>query len=140
MISDYPGVENMRIVFDECGWLYAHIQVFVITVSIIGSECNHCKYQRSSRVNTSLEILVHNAKCKLTLLHVNSILSDLLITTPSSHHSHRGQHYVPRFLCSPVPMFPEPMFTGTYVPRYLCSPVPMFPDFCTLIVDFSINR
>ena len=28
-----------------------------------------------------------------------------------------GQHYVPRFLCSPVPMFP-----GTYVPRYLCSP------------------
>ena len=20
-----------------------------------------------------------------------------------------------------------------YVPRYLCSPVPMFPDFCTLI-------
>ena len=27
-----------------------------------------------------------------------------------------------------------------YVPRYLCSPVPMFPDFCTLIVDFSINR
>ena len=29
-----------------------------------------------------------------------------------------GQHYVPRFLCSPVPMFPEPMFPGTYVPRY----------------------
>ena len=27
-----------------------------------------------------------------------------------------------------------------YVPRYLCSPVPMFPDFFTLIVDFSINR
>ena len=22
----------------------------------------------------------------------------------------------------------------------LCSPVPMFPDYCTLIVDFSINR
>ena len=22
-----------------------------------------------------------------------------------------------------------------YVPRYLCSPLPMFPDFCTLIVD-----
>ena len=21
-----------------------------------------------------------------------------------------GQHYVPRYLCSPVPMFPEPMF------------------------------
>ena len=51
-----------------------------------------------------------------------------------------GQHYVPRFLCSPVPMFPEPMFPGTYVPRYRCSPVPMFPDLCTLIVDFSINR
>ena len=45
--------------------------------------------------------------------------------------------YVPRYLCSPVPMlpgtpvpmFPEPMFPGTYVPRYLyspnlCSPVP----------------
>ena len=40
-----------------------------------------------------------------------------------------GQHYVPRYLCSPVPMFPEPMFPGTYVPRYLCSPVPMFPGF-----------
>ena len=38
-------------------------------------------------------------------------------------------------LCSPVPVFPEPMFTGTYVPRYLCSPVPMFPDVCTLMVD-----
>ena len=38
-----------------------------------------------------------------------------------------GQHYVPRYLCSPVPMFPEPMFPGTYVPRFLCSPVPMFP-------------
>ena len=37
--------------------------------------------------------------------------------------SRRGQHYVPRYLCSPVPMFP-----GTYVPRYLCSPVPMFPE------------
>ena len=40
--------------------------------------------------------------------------------------------YVPRYLCSPVPMFPEPMFPGIYVPRYLCSPnlcspVPMFP-------------
>ena len=40
----------------------------------------------------------------------------------------RGQHYVPQYLCSPVPMFPEPMFPGTYVPRYLCSPVPMFPE------------
>ena len=39
----------------------------------------------------------------------------------------RGQHYVPRYLCSPVPMFPDPMFPGTDVPRYLCSPVPMFP-------------
>ena len=28
----------------------------------------------------------------------------------------------------------------TYVPRYLCSPVPMFPGFCTLIVVISINR
>ena len=48
--------------------------------------------------------------------------------------------YVSRYLCSPVPMFPEPMFPGTYVPRYLCSPVPMFPGFCTLIVVISINR
>ena len=48
--------------------------------------------------------------------------------------------YVPRYLCSPVPMFPEPMFPGAYVPRYLCSPVPMFPDFCTLTVVISINR
>ncbi len=30
---------------------------------------------------------------------------------------------VPRYLCSPVPMFPEPMFPGIYVPRYLCSPI-----------------
>ena len=52
----------------------------------------------------------------------------------------RERTYVPRYLCSPVPMFPEPMFPGTYVPRYLCSPVPMFPGFCTLIVVISINR
>ena len=37
-------------------------------------------------------------------------------------------------------MFPEPMFPGAYVPRYLFSPVPMFPGFCTLIVVISINR
>ena len=49
--------------------------------------------------------------------------------------SRRERTYVSRYLCSPVPMFPEPMFPGAYVPRYLCSPVPMFPDFCTLIVD-----
>ena len=48
--------------------------------------------------------------------------------------------YVSRYLCSPVPMFPEHMFPGAYVPRYLCSPVPMFPGFCTLIVVISINR
>ena len=48
--------------------------------------------------------------------------------------------YVSRYLCSPVPMFPEHMFPGAYVPRYRCSPVPMFPGFCTLIVVISINR
>ena len=51
--------------------------------------------------------------------------------------------YVSRYLCSSVPMFPEPMFPGAYVPRYLCSPVvpvPMFPGLCTLIVVISINR
>ena len=45
----------------------------------------------------------------------------------SPRSSRWGQHYVPRYLCSPVPMFPDPMFPGTDVPRYLCSPVPMFP-------------
>ena len=30
--------------------------------------------------------------------------------------SRRGQHYVPRNLCSPVPMFP-----GTYVPRFTAN-------------------
>ena len=44
------------------------------------------------------------------------------------------------YLCSPVPMFPEPMFPGAYVPRYLCSPVPMFPGFCCLIAVIRINR
>ena len=43
-----------------------------------------------------------------------------------------GQHYVPRYLCSPNICSPVPMFPGTYVPRYRCSPnlcypVPMFP-------------
>ena len=52
----------------------------------------------------------------------------------------RERDYVSRYLCSPVPMFPEPMFPGAYVPRYLCSPVPMFPGFCTIIVVISINR
>ena len=51
----------------------------------------------------------------------------------------RERTYLPRYLSSPVPMFPEPMFPGTYVPRYLCSPVPMFPGFCTLVVVISIN-
>ena len=36
--------------------------------------------------------------------------------------------YVPRYPCSPVPMFPGTCLPRTYVPRYLCSPVPMFPD------------
>ena len=44
--------------------------------------------------------------------------------------------YVPRYLCSPVPLFPEPMFPGM---PYLCSPVPMFPGFCRLLVS-SIHR
>ena len=39
-----------------------------------------------------------------------------------------------------VPMFPGTYVPRTYVPRYLCSPVPMFPGFCTLIVVISINR
>ena len=29
--------------------------------------------------------------------------------------------YAPRYLCSPVPMFPEPMFPGTYVPRFTAN-------------------
>ena len=42
--------------------------------------------------------------------------------------SRRGQHYVPRYLCSPNLCSPVPMFHGTYVPRtyvpgYLCSPI-----------------
>ena len=44
-------------------------------------------------------------------------------------------------VCFPVPMFPGTDVPRTYVPRCLCSPVPicspvpMFPGFCTLIVD-----
>ena len=38
-----------------------------------------------------------------------------------------GTH-APRYLCSPVPMFPGTYVPRTYVPQYLCSPVPMFPD------------
>ena len=37
-------------------------------------------------------------------------------------------------------MFPGTDVPRTYVPRYLCSPVPMFPGFCTLTVVISINR
>ena len=54
--------------------------------------------------------------------------SDIRLISRSQEYQWRGQHYVPRYLCSPVPMFPEPMFSGTYVSRYLCSPVPMFPE------------
>ena len=36
--------------------------------------------------------------------------------------------YVPRYRCSPVPMFPGTYVPRTYVPQYLCSPVPMFPE------------
>ena len=40
---------------------------------------------------------------------------------------------IPQYLCSPIPMFPRPMFPDTYmlwsyVPQSLCSPIPMFPD------------
>ena len=39
---------------------------------------------------------------------------------------------IPQYLCSPIPMFPCPMFPNaiislSYVPRSLCLPVPMFP-------------
>ena len=37
-------------------------------------------------------------------------------------------------------IFPGTDVPRTYVPRCLCSPVPMFPGFCTLIVVISINR
>ena len=37
-------------------------------------------------------------------------------------------------------MFPGTDVPRTYVPRCLCSPVPMFPGFCTLIVVISIHR
>ena len=30
-------------------------------------------------------------------------------------------------LYSPIPMFPSPMFPGPYAPQSLCSPVPMYP-------------
>ena len=49
----------------------------------------------------------------------------------------REHTYVPRYLCSPVPMFPEPMFPGAYVPRYLCSPIPMFPGFWSVTYTVS---
>ena len=55
--------------------------------------------------------------------------------------------YVPRYPCSPVPMFPGTYVPRTYVPRYLCSPylcspnlcspVPMFPG--TYVPRFAVN-
>ena len=52
-------------------------------------------------------------------------------------------------LCSPVPMFPGTDVPRSYVPRYRCSPVPMFPEpmfpgtdvprFFVLEVVFSVN-
>ena len=84
---------------------------------VIASEFN-----TFSQISTGANTALFNVKC-------------LVASSSKLVYSKRGQHYVPRFLCSPVPMFPEPIFPGTYVPRYLCSPVPMFPDFCTLMVD-----
>ena len=37
----------------------------------------------------------------------------LALTVLSVRSATGDQHYVPRFLCAPVPMFPEPMFPGT---------------------------
>ena len=73
----------------------------------------------------------HSFKKNTTLSHSVHQLSESTMKQYRSTHNccfKGGQHYVPRYLCSPVPMFPEPMFPGTYVPRYLCSPVPMFPE------------
>ena len=58
------------------------------------------------------------------------------------HHCEGERTYVPRYLCSAVPMF-----RGTYVPRYLCSPnlcspVPMFPEPMfpsTYVPRFAVN-
>ena len=74
------------------------------------------------------------------LLQLVVVEQGCLLTVVTQKKWSGGQHYVPQFLCSPVPMFP-----GTYVPRYLCSPVHMFPGtdvprFFVLSVVISINR
>ena len=55
--------------------------------------------------------------CAFFIAHVSAPYIIQIIMVKVSHA--RGQHYVPRFLCSPIPMFPKPMFPGTDVPRFL---------------------
>ena len=89
-----------------------------------------CVSARLIASRTFVEVIIIQTRMRLVII----------IVRWSSQRPYRERTYVSRYLCSPVPMFPEPMFPGAYVPRYLCSPVPMFPGFCTLIVVISINR
>ena len=86
----------------------------------------------------------HVGKHETSYTNIFRPISEKSIVRPHTANvpipSSRERTYVPRYLCSPVPMFPESMFPGAYVPRYLCSPVPMFPGFCTLIMVIRINR
>ena len=65
-----------------------------------------------------------------------------ILASYNCHTPTRERTYVPRYLCSPVPMLPGTYVPRTYVPRYLCSPnlcspVPMFPG--TYVPRFAVN-
>ena len=60
---------------------------------------------------------MHRVGC----LSENKLILISYVLNSSVWMENGGQHNVPRYLCSPVPMFPEPMFPGTYVPRFTAN-------------------
>ena len=94
-------------------------------------ETNNCSKKPVSRPNNASS----DRRSLQTFHRKQSVCSKFLqMWVRQSRHDITGEAYlcspvlmfpgthVPRYPCSPVPMFPEPMFPGTYVPRYLCSP------------------
>ena len=81
-------------------------------------ETNNCSKQPVSRPNNASSDRRSLQKCH----RKQSVCSKF--HQMWGRQSRRERTYVPRYLCSPVPMVPGTyMFPGTYVPRYLCSPI-----------------
>ena len=106
-------------------------------------ECAHCALPFS--LHTFLDRYFYNVNFfrvyfdfyvviswQLLFIMLGEFFSSIISRQPDPGHNRIKVKIMPQFtqlykggqqLCSPVPMFPEPMFPGTDVPRYRCSPI-----------------